>query len=212
MKVIISSFSRYHAFSLAEQIQKRGYLHKLIVGYFDPKRNAQAYNIDRAKVKANISPVIFAHFPRRIRGLEWLYPITNYIAHEWYDKWAEKQLEQCDIFTGWAGFSFYSLKKAKSLGAVTVLERGSAHILAQKELLEEEYAKFGLKKPRVDPRIVERELQEFEEADYISIPSTFVRRTFIEKGVPEEKLIQIPYGISLKHFRPVPKEDDVFRV
>jgi glycosyltransferase involved in cell wall biosynthesis len=59
---------------------------------------------------------------------------------------------------------------------------------------------------------VEKELKEYEEADYITIPSSFVRRTFLEKGVPESKLIQVPYGVDLSAFKQVPKEDNIFRV
>jgi glycosyltransferase involved in cell wall biosynthesis len=39
-----------------------------------------------------------------------------------------------------------------------------------------------------------------------------VRRTFVEQGVPAEKLIQVPYGANLEKFHSVPKQDDVFRV
>jgi len=39
-------------------------------------------------------------------------------------------------------------------------------------------------------------MQEYEEADYISIPSTFVKNSFIEKGIPEAKLIVNGYGVS----------------
>jgi glycosyltransferase involved in cell wall biosynthesis len=48
--------------------------------------------------------------------------------------------------------------------------------------------------------------------DYIAIPSLFVRRTFLERGVPQKKLIHVPYGVDLSSFRQIPKTDDVFRV
>ena len=64
----------------------------------------------------------------------------------------------------------------------------------------------------VHPLVVERELREYQEADYISIPSQFVKRTFLQYGIPEEKLIQIPYGVNLQHFYPIPKEDKTFRI
>ena len=34
-------------------------------------------------------------------------------------------------------------------------------------------------------KIIEKELKEYEEADYIFIPSSYVKRTFLEKGIPE---------------------------
>jgi len=212
MKVIVSTISRFHAFNLAEQLQKRGHLHKLIVGYFNPKKNAKSYNIDRNKVTRNIIPVIVGHLPNRVSALQrWRFQ-AQYLSCELHDLWARSKLEPCDIFVGWSSKSLHTLRKAKVLGAVAVVERGSSHVLAQKEILEEEYARFGIRKKVVDERVVEKSVQEYEAADYISIPSSFVRRTFLEKGIPEEKLIQIPYGVSLDHFKPIGKEDKVFRV
>lgn len=53
--------------------------------------------------------------------------------------------------------------------------RGSAHILKQKELLEEEYTKFGITSKVVDDRVLEKELREYEEADYIHVLSKFAK-------------------------------------
>ncbi|GAH61817.1 unnamed protein product, partial [marine sediment metagenome] len=104
------------------------------------------------------------------------------------------------------------MQKARELGAVIVLEHGSSHIKYQTSILKEEYEKFGLKVKTAHPKIIEKVLKEFEEADYISIPSLFVKRTFLEKGIPENKLIHIPFGVDLSQFQQIPKEDDVFRV
>ena len=212
MKIIISTPSRFWAFSLAEELQKRGHLERLIVGYFNPKKNAKGYNIDISKVVKNIIPIAIGHLPNKVSVLR---PWTNYvqyISHEFYDIWAKTQVKPCDIFVGWSSLCLQSLRKAKSQGGLAVVERGSTHMLFQKEILEEEYKRYGIRKKRISERVLNKELIEYEESDYIFIPSTFVRKTFIEKGVPQDKLIQIPYGVSLDHFRPVPKEDKVFRV
>jgi glycosyltransferase involved in cell wall biosynthesis len=70
----------------------------------------------------------------------------------------------------------------------------------------------GLDIEPTHPRVVGKELDEYQTADYISVPSEFVRRTFLDKGIPAEKLIKVPYGVSLQSFRRIPKTDDVFRV
>jgi glycosyltransferase involved in cell wall biosynthesis len=212
MKIIISTPQRFWAFSLAEQLQKRGMLQKLIAGYFNTKRNAKGYVIDQNKVVRNLLPIAMGHLPNRVPLLKPLSGGAQYLAHELHDLWAGTQMEPCDIFVGWSGFSLRSMRKAKTLGARTVLERGSTHMLFQREILEAEYGRFGIKKRIVAPRVLAKELREYEEADYIAIPSSFVKKTFLEKGVPENKLIQIPYGVSLAHFRPAAKQDNVFRV
>lgn len=212
MKVIVSTRSKYHSFHLAEQLQKRGILKKLLTGLFNPNGNADGYTIEGSKVASNIIPILIAQAPRRIPGLKKFHWTLDYISHEYYDNWAKNQLEPCDIVVGWAGFSLHTIRRAKTLGAVTIVERGAAHILTQKDILEEECARHGIDEKPIDERFIERELQEFAEADFISIPSSFVRRTFVERGIPEEKLIQVPYGVSLEHFRPMHKADDAFRV
>jgi glycosyltransferase involved in cell wall biosynthesis len=71
---------------------------------------------------------------------------------------------------------------------------------------------WGLKFTATHPGVYEREIQSYAECDRIAIPSLFVKRTFIEQGIPEDKLIHVPYGTSLTEFCPVKKEDNIFRV
>jgi glycosyltransferase involved in cell wall biosynthesis len=98
------------------------------------------------------------------------------------------------------------------MGAKTVIERGSSHMKYQTEILQDEYERWGLKFTATHPGVYERELQSYADTDWIAIPSLFVKRTFLERGIPESKLIHVPYGTSLTEFYPVPKEDNVFRV
>ena len=39
-----------------------------------------------------------------------------------------------------------------------------------------------------------------------------MRETFLENGVPEKKLIHVPYGVNLAQFQKIPKTDKVFRI
>ncbi len=105
-----------------------------------------------------------------------------------------------------------AVRRAKELGIVTVVERGSSHMLTQLELLREEYDLHGIKFIEHHPIITRKELKEYDEADYISIPSSFVKRTFLERGFPEQRLLHNPYGVDLTNFYPVKKEDSIFRV
>jgi glycosyltransferase involved in cell wall biosynthesis len=117
-----------------------------------------------------------------------------------------------DLFVGWSSFCEQSLKRAAGAGAVTVVERGSAHIAYQRDILREEYELQGIWAELPDPHIVERETREYALADYISVPSSFARRTFLDAGVPAERLICLPYGVDVTEFAAVPRNDDVFRL
>jgi glycosyltransferase involved in cell wall biosynthesis len=210
MEVTISVCGRFHAFYLAQQLLKRGYLNRLITSY--PKFEVAKYGIPKEKVGS----VVIKEFMERgwhkvPLFLKNLYNPQNLIL-DIYDKWASHLYTKSDICVAFAGCSLNTIRKAKNMGAITILERGSSHILYQTEILKEEYEKLGVKPQLAHPKIIEKQLQEYNEVDYISIPSLFVKRSFLQYGIPENKLIHIPYGVHLDEFRQIPKEDNVFRV
>ncbi|PIR66476.1 MAG: glycosyltransferase family 1 protein [Parcubacteria group bacterium CG10_big_fil_rev_8_21_14_0_10_36_14] len=214
MKVSISVPGRFHLFNLAQELIKKDYLSQLITSY--PKFEVKKYGIPEEKISSVISKEIL------MRGWEkfpdFLKDIWNpqFFIHEIFDKSASKKLRTCDIFVGGSSVSLHTFQKAKEFNAILVLERGSSHMEYQRDILIEEYQKFGIDVQKSfmlpHPKIVEKELKEYEEADYISIPSLFVKSTFLEKGIPESKLIHVPYGVDLSRFKQIPKEDDIFRV
>jgi len=210
MQVTISVGGRFHAFYLAQQLLKRGYLAKLITSY--PKFEVVKYGIP----KDNVDSVIIKEIMQRGWGKlpNWLKNSYNpqYLIHEIYDKWVSKIYKKSDIVVAWSSFGLHTIRKAKGMGAITVLFRGSSHILYQNKILEEEYKKFGLKYNAVHPKIIEKELKEYEKANYIQIPSIYAKRTFLAQGIPESKLIYVPLGVSISEFKPIPKNDNIFRI
>lgn len=210
MQVTISVGGRFHAFYLAGQLLKRGYLNKLITSY--PKFEVARYGIPKSKVNSVIiKELIGRAWDKAPAFIKSLYN-PQYFITELYDRRASEFYAKSDICVAFSSFGLHTIRKAKDVGALTILERGSAHMLCQMSFLEEEYGRAGIKPMLAHPKIIEKELKEYEEADYISIPSKFVKRTFLEKGIPEEKLIHIPYGVDLREFRQIPKRDGTFRV
>ena len=56
-------------------------------------------------------------------------------------------------------------------------------------------------KAKINLKIYYRERKkEYELADYIMVPSEFARKTFLEKGFNEKKIIKNSYGVDLKEF------------
>ena len=217
MKVIVSCGGKFHAFHLAEQLDKRGHLYKLLTTFYSQRRGflpefrKDKEKITLSKVMTNIIPELIGKGFNKIPGVK---NLTNwsYYSMQLFDNWAKNQIDECDLFVGWSGMSSNALKRAKSFGAITVIERGSAHILDQKEILEDEYNRYGIKIRPISDLMIEKELSEYCEADYISIPSKFARQTYIERGISPERLIQVPYGVNLSAFYPIANNDDIFRV
>lgn len=211
MKVTISVKGRFHAFNLARELQARGHLHRLITTY--PTFEAGKYGIERNKIRSHPVLEVIDRAYRRLPG--WMRSKYNgqYVMAELVDIAAVPSIPRdADIFVGWSSFSLHAIARAKSYGARTVVERGSSHIAFQRDLLREEYDRHGIAGESPHPAVVDKELMEYEAADFIAVPSEFVRQTFLERGMPPEKLLHLPYGVSLDDFHPQPKADQVFRI
>lgn len=207
MRIILSAAFGGGAFYYAEQLDKRGYLYKWLTS----RPDAVKKRVDRSRICVNILPEIVARLPRRVPGLRKWFP-GDYLKAEIFDAWAKNKIENCDIIVAFADFALQTFRKAKASGAIAILERGSAHILQQRELMEEEYRQYGFDGVPMNERLLRKQLQEYEEADFIAVPSTFAWKTYVQHGIPPQKLICVPIGVDMSYFKPVPKTDGVFRI
>ena len=81
--------------------------------------------------------------------------------------------------------------------------RGSAHIVTQARLLEEEERRVGEPQDRPSQWMIAREQREYELVDAIAVLSTFSYSTFLwREGYQKEKLRILLFGASLYQFRP----------
>lgn len=211
MKLSIACITRFHAFYLAEQMAKHGNLLSLFTSFYGNigiKRN-NFYKIPKHLIKTNMIAAFLAYDKLDLGK-------HSLLKYKYFGNWVANNLAEEDMVISWGLSALPIIQKASSKGIISVVERGSSHVLHQQEILMEEYKKSGLptkelKKSFSDERI-NREMQEYKEANYITIPSLYVKRTFLEKGISEDKLIHVPYGTSLDQFSPQKKEDDTFRV
>lgn len=205
MKVVVSVVARFHAFDLAKQLDKHGLLLKLNTTY--PYFIVKKWKLTKSKVDSNIVLELINRYGHKIIGGK----LTRRIVYRAQSLSNKKYIDQADVFISWSGSSLELIHLAKEKGKKVIVERGSSHYSYQMAILAEEYGLYGITH-QVDNFVLERELKEYELADYISIPSTFVKNTFLQYGVPEQKLLVNPYGVDLIHFRKVEKRDKIFRI
>jgi len=210
LNINISVGGKFHAFDLARQINKQGYLNKIFTTY--PQQEVKKYGIKKKSIKTKVELEILSRGWRRMPSIFQSIWNPQYFVCEKFDKWVARNMKNPNISVMWSSYGLHTIRKAKSRGIVTVLERGSSHIEYQTEILKREYKNFGVQTRLAHPKIIEKELKEYEEVDYISVPSSFVKETFLNKGIPESKLIHIPYGVDLSKFKQISKKDDIFRV
>ncbi|MFQ3680209.1 MAG: glycosyltransferase family 4 protein [Pseudanabaenaceae cyanobacterium] len=198
--MVVAVCGRFHGFQLAIALQQHGVLHTLFTSY--PVWGAAHFGVDRQRVRS-LWPV---ELTRRLGFL-------SAFGLQQFDAWVARNLTGGEVLVGWAGGCLTSLQQAHRLGMKTVVERSSSHIQHQMAILTEEYARWGLRFQPNSPQAIDRELQEYEQATAIAVPSEFVRQTFLARGYPAHKLLYLPLGVSLQQFYPEPQREPVpFRV
>lgn len=141
-------------------------------------------------------------------------------ASRWFDRAAARALQPGDkVVVLPAGAALRGIRAARALGAVSVLDYTTAHHTTTLELTREEHRlrpDFASTLPLAyfDATRHARMDQEIAEADRILVLSSFARETFVQRGVPEEKLEVTPLGVDLEMFSPAtaPREDGSFRI
>lgn len=212
MRVGVSVFGRFHAFNLAHELQKRDSLGQLITSY--PRQEVRKYLIEDAHITSILWPEVARRLYFRAQARAQLGNLPLALLAEHFDRVAARRLNaDLDLIVGWSSFTEHTLERARARGTMTILERGSSHIEYQREILLEEASLQGVRIPLPHPRVVQKELREYDTADYIAVPSEFARRTFIARGVKSDRLLTIPFGVDLEQFRPLPvSSDGTFRL
>jgi glycosyltransferase involved in cell wall biosynthesis len=212
-KVNIGVVGRFWLFDLALQLKKFGVLNKLITTY--PKFIATRWGIPNEYVVSNFLLELLNRF-NQLNFLKKINFYSNYLHRFIMRNQANScanLLEECDIFIGSSSSSLEALKRSKKLGKMTILERGSPHILFQIDNIKKENSINNIN-ANFKPNIfnIRRDLMEYKLADYIFLPSTFCKETFLRYGTDKTKLIVNPYGVDINNFRPKKKKDNVFRI
>jgi glycosyltransferase involved in cell wall biosynthesis len=207
VNVVISVGGKFHALELAEQLDRRGYLERIIttkLWYVKKRFEAKRYHVIP----------IPEYMGALVRRLPWLRRRGYYswVKDNLFDALARKYIPPCDIFHAWGNYALASIPNARRHHAKVVIERGSTHPHFQDSILREELARFGIEVELAHPQIIEKGLREMDLADAVIIPSSFVERTFLDAGFPAAKLHVVPYGFNPLQFRVGEKKDSVFRV
>lgn len=196
MRINIASPGRFHLMDLARELEKQGH-HVRFYSYLPNKRCI------KFGLKRECCYSLFWLMLPVLACMKWSHRADwTTILQAWVlDHLVSWFMKPCDVFIGISDLFDYSFMRAKKkFNAVTIVERGSKHVLAGTEIFIKNPALKG-QKPYPD-WLQNRELHNYEICDYISIPSDHVRRSFLKYQVPEEKLLVNPYGVDLEMFSP----------
>ena len=200
-KVSIVVPGKFHSFNLAKGLQKKNVLFSIITSY--PKYLVLKYQIKDESIKSIFIKEIIERVLLKL-NLNFILSKIYFYLNSLFENLSTKMIEfnKIDILVAWSGSAEKSFKKINLLkkNIIKILERGSTHISFQNKILEEEFKKLRIDKIPIDKRIIEKEIREYNLSDYIFVPSAFAKKTFIENGINEKKIIKVPYGTNLDEF------------
>ncbi len=210
MRVVQSTWGTFHQFDLARQLHARGQLEALFSSF--PWIKLKRFGLPREKVRSTTWRHAFFLLQQRW-GLRVLEPEQLRGIVRQHMREVTQKLPLCDAFVALSGAGLEAGRMVQKQGGIYVCDRGSSHIRYGEHLLAEEFRRWGQPHSETLPEFVEREEVEYAEADAISVPSEFARRSFIEMGVDSKKLHRIPLGVDVRRFQPAGKPSpNTFRV
>lgn len=194
IKINIFSPGRFHVCDLARELDKNGFDVKFYS--FVPTKRTEKFGLPRhcsCSLLIPMAPFLILErvlFKRSGWAKRLCIRVQDFIS--------SIVMRKCDICIAMSGNYILTLEKAKEQGAIIIIERGSKHIIEQKAILD-----TILKHPNSSVPMFNynRELESYEIADYISIASQHVARSFYKHNYPKNKLFINPYGVNLTMFK-----------
>ena len=128
-----------------------------------------------------------------------------------FDKWTARALEKADLVLAAASSSLLTGQAAKRNGGKYVLDRACPDIRVQETMMVEESKKARGTFVPAPEWFMDRQLQEYEEADFIVTPSDYSRRSYPQHL--QDKMVVVRLTGSVKMLAAVePKPERPFTV
>lgn len=190
MNISIITFGKFHAFDLARELKSQNCNVSLYSSY--PFFIAKKYNISFNEFKSFFMLQVIDRLTKRVysRILKFFFAfIVQFLIKP-----------NQDFIILWSSTPNFLIKRIKrKYNATIIIERGSTHILFQNKILKDEYK--SIKKDfSINQNDIKTELINYQLSDFISIPSIFVKNTFINQKIDQSKLIINPYGVNTDKF------------
>jgi len=156
----------------------------------------------------------------RFRGLRFAQHPLLMARNRQFDRAVARRLQDTDraLICSY-GAALESLHRCRDLGIPSYLMYPIAHHRFAEQILAEEAVRVPdyaatLQFHWVPPSLRATFESEIEQAHRIFVLSTFQKRTFVEAGVDESKLLVTPLGVDLELFQPGPtrRNDKTFRI
>jgi glycosyltransferase involved in cell wall biosynthesis len=231
-RIIVSNVARNHGYPIVEAAASAGYLKKFITSIYyksDSLFGQALHGLarcagDRSRARLELrrsslipdDKVVDIPLPELIEeGINQLGArigrdtrTAAYLKCEVFD-WlvANRHMEPCTIFHGFEQCSLFSFRRAREVGAITVLDQPVIHRTTLERIEREERSRHGVPPPAGKPfwfdRHIARKSKELEVTDYVFGGLAYVKETMVENGFPSDRVFVIPYGADIGAYRPI---------
>ena len=209
MKVAIVSLGRSHLINLARLLDQREDV-EVIFYTMMPRSRCRKFGY-YGKVVSLLFPIGISQI--MIDKLPIVDPYKKstlrFKLRKIFDKLVAMNLHKCDILIGLNGCAVETSKKANKMGAITICDQGSSHIIKQNAV------HYSYSEAPIPDDSTQFMLEHYMAVDYFMAPSAYVYQSDIENGIAKNKIFINPYGVNLKIFQPTPKptkEDECYDV
>ena len=120
----------------------------------------------------------------------------------WSDRWGRKHLRPGDNIISSYGYANECFKFVHRHGGKTFIDAGNSHIEHYWENISEEHRRWNCSLPPFSRFWYERTREMLPEVDYVLSPSSFVCRSFLDRGFKPDQILPNVYPVDLSLFRP----------
>lgn len=231
-------------YELVAAVQALGFRTRFLTGFYYAGRGllAAAVRVLPGKLRSAIErelnrrsfPRIDADDVRQHRVLELAYVATARLYPHRPDRaaavmhWRNRRFDRTvaravtatrpDIVIGFDTSALQTIRAAKFVGSIAVLDQMIGHIASGRAILAEEAARqpdwADSLHADAPEWLIKQCLAEAREADRVFVPSEYVRETMIAAGTDPARIDLLPFGVRIDRFRPSdqPRGDGRFRL
>jgi glycosyltransferase involved in cell wall biosynthesis len=129
-------------------------------------------------------------------GAEWI----KVQSFPLFDKWVKHRIPEGTCVLSSYGYTIESFRKSRATGGLTLLDAGNSHLANYWKLVSLEHKLWGENVLPFPRKWYERGMESIELTDWVLSPSSYVTKSFINQGFPEERILHLPYPVDLQNF------------
>jgi glycosyltransferase involved in cell wall biosynthesis len=220
---LLSNVPHYHR--LAEALDKAGSLDHYVTVV--SQMNENTWPLTPAKIKAQfkgrrlrvraskVTQLILPEVLLKIPPSLGMYSSERgcYINNYLFDLMASRSIPKSAVVHFISSIGLITAKHAKKWHATLICDCRQEHPLFHEDLLKDEAQRCGVESSALfGLSYRDKILREFDISDHIIVPSIHAKKTFLARGFRDEKIHVLHYGVKSNLFRPIKKDDDIFRI